>query len=119
MFDYKQPLKELESIKTLEALETFFQTYLGKQGTLTLAFKEMAALSPEEKKEAGKVLSEAKTTLNEAYDNKIQALSIGQINESLNKDLVDVSLEKSAYEIGHRSLLAEVRRESEDICKSM
>lgn len=119
MFDYKQPIKELENIKTLETLEEFFQKYLGKQGTLTLAFKEMAALSPEEKKEAGKILSEAKTLLTEAYEAKVQELSIGQINEALQKDLVDFSLEKSPYEIGHRSLLAEVRREAEEVCKSM
>lgn len=119
MIDSKQILKELENIHTLEALEEFFQKYLGKQGTLTLAFKEMASLSPEEKKEAGKVLSEAKTLLTEAYDTKIQELSMGQINEALEKDLVDFSLEKSPYEIGHRSLLAEVRREAEEVCKSM
>lgn len=119
MIDSKQALKELEKINDIVQLEEFFQTYLGKQGTLTLAFKEMAALSPEEKKEAGKVLSEAKTTLTESYEAKMVALSIGQINEALQKDLVDSSLEKSAYPIGHRSLLAEVRREAEDVCKSM
>jgi phenylalanyl-tRNA synthetase alpha subunit len=79
----------------------------------------MGALSPEEKKEAGKTLSEAKTQINEAYDKKMQELSIAQINEALQKDIVDFSLEKAPYEVGHRSLLAEVRRESEDICKSM
>ncbi|MDD3262499.1 MAG: phenylalanine--tRNA ligase subunit alpha [Candidatus Absconditabacteria bacterium] len=119
MFDYKGALKELETIQTLEQLEEVFQKYLGKQGSLTLAFKEMASLSPEEKKEAGKTLSEAKTLLNEAYEAKLQELSIYQINESLNKDLVDFSLEKSPYNIGHRSLLAEVRREAEEVCKSM
>jgi len=59
----------------------------------------MANLSSEEKKEAGKTLSEAKTLLNEAYETKLQELSIYQINESLNKDLVDFSLEKSPYNI--------------------
>lgn len=119
MFDYKQPIKELEDINTLALLEDFFQKYLGKQGTLPLAFKEMAALNPEEKKEAGKILSEAKTALTEAYEQKLQALSIGEINEALEKDLVDFSLEKSPYDIGHRSLLAQVRREAEEVCKSM
>jgi len=119
MFDYKQSLKEIENINTIEDLEDFFQKYLGKQWLLPLAFKEMAALSPEEKKESWKILSEAKTVLTEAYENKIQALSIGQINEALQKDLVDFSLEKSPYEIWHRSLLAEVRREAEEVCKSM
>ena len=119
MFDYKQALQELEQITTSENLELFFQNYLGKQWKLTLAFKEMATLTPEEKKEAGKNLSEAKTVLTEAYEKKEHILNVHQINESLQKDIVDFSLEKAPYEIGHRSLLAEVRREAEDICKSM
>lgn len=49
----------------------------------------MAAMSPEEKKEAWKGLTEAKTALTEAYDAKAQSLSIAQINEALQKDLVD------------------------------
>ncbi|HCB51776.1 TPA: hypothetical protein DEP21_04400 [Patescibacteria group bacterium] len=63
MFDINKAVQELEQVHTSEQLESFFQTYLGKQGSLTLAFKDMASLSPEEKKEAGKVLSEAKTVI--------------------------------------------------------
>jgi hypothetical protein len=36
----------------------------------------MGALSSEEKKEAGKILSDAKTALTEAYENKERKLSI-------------------------------------------
>jgi len=36
----------------------------------------MATLSPDEKKEAGKVLSEAKTALTDAYEHKERKLSI-------------------------------------------
>ncbi len=119
MFDYQQALQEITVINSLEELENFFQKYLWKQGSLTLAFKEMANLEPEQKKETGKILSEAKTAITNAYEQKIQELSISQINDILNKDLVDFSLEKSPYQIGHRSLLAQVRRESEEVCKSM
>ena len=43
---------------------------------------------------------------------------MGQINEQLEKDLVDISLDISS-EQGSYSLLAEVRRESEEIFKSL
>ena len=119
MFDYKQALIELETVDTVQKLEDFYRKYLGKQWSLTLAFKSMATLSIEEKKEAGKVLSESKTIINEAYEAKEQELNIEQINEILKKDLVDFSLEKAPYSIGHRSLLSQVRRESEEVCKSM
>ncbi len=119
MFDINKAVQELEQVHTSEQLESFFQTYLGKQGSLTLAFKDMASLSPEEKKEAGKVLSEAKTVIWSAYEAKEREISIQQINQQLQSDIVDISLEKEHIETGHYSLLAKVRREAEEICKSM
>ncbi|HCB51777.1 TPA: hypothetical protein DEP21_04405 [Patescibacteria group bacterium] len=46
-------------------------------------------------------------------------MSIQQINQQLQSDIVDISLEKEHIETGHYSLLAKVRREAEEICKSM
>jgi phenylalanyl-tRNA synthetase alpha chain len=43
---------------------------------------------------------------------------MGQINEQLEKDLVDISLDTTT-ENGSYSLLAEIRRDAEEICKSM
>ena len=43
---------------------------------------------------------------------------MGQINEQLEKDLVDISLDVASEE-GSYSILAEVRRDAEEICKSM
>jgi len=37
----------------------------------------------------------------------------------LQSDIVDSSLEKENSELGHYSLLAKVRREAEEVCKSM
>jgi len=56
-------------------------------------FKVMLTLSPEEKKGRGAKLSEIKTKLTEAYEAKEQFFKMAQINEQLEKDLVDVSLD--------------------------
>lgn len=79
----------------------------------------MGALPAEAKKEAGKVLSEAKTTLTDAYEHKERNLSMEGINQKLNEDLVDISLEGNPLEEGSLSLLARVRREAEEVCRSM
>ncbi len=53
----------------------------------------MLTLSPEEKKERGSKLSEIKTKLTEAYEAKEQFFKMAQINEQLEKDIVDISLD--------------------------
>jgi len=53
----------------------------------------MTTLSIEEKKEYGKILSDAKLILSEAYENKEQTLSMESINEKLKEDIVDISVE--------------------------
>ena len=63
-------------------------------------------------------MSEIKTTLTSAYEEKEKNLSMNQINEKLEKDIIDIGLDAKEFEAGKYSILAEVRREVEDICKS-
>lgn len=78
----------------------------------------MLGLSPEEKKERGAKLSEIKTLLMEAYEEKEKTFTLEEINRQLQKDLVDISLD-SSVEVWSYSLLAEIRRDAEEICKSL
>lgn len=78
----------------------------------------MVDLVPEEKKEKGAVLSELKTKLTEAYEAKQQFFKLAQINQQLEKDLVDISLDTTTPH-GSYSILAEIRRDAEEICKGM
>lgn len=119
MIDVKASLQDLEKVADLEQLESFFQQYLGKNGSITLGFKQMGSLSPEEKKTLGQELTEAKNQVTEAYEAKQRALSIDQINAQLNADLVDSSLETADGDQGSFSLLANIRRDAEEVCKSM
>jgi phenylalanyl-tRNA synthetase alpha chain len=93
MIDVKQSLQDLEKVANLEQLESFFQQYLGKNGSITLGFKQMGSLSPEEKKTLGQELTEARNQVTEAYEAKQKTLNIDQINTKLNADIVDFSLE--------------------------
>jgi len=118
MLELKHALWELEKVIDVAQLENFFQIYLGKKWLLNEEFKVMINLAPEEKKNRGAKLSEIKTKLTEAYESKEQIFKMTQINEQLEKDLVDISLDV-AHEEGSYSLLAEIRRDAEEICKSM
>lgn len=119
MIDVKKALEELNLINSTEELETRFQNYLWKKWILNEEFKNMVALDAEAKKEAGKVLSDAKTALTDAYAAKENTISIAIINEKLNQDIVDISLPWNEIEKWHFSLIAKVRRDIEEIYKSM
>lgn len=78
----------------------------------------LVALDSEEKKDKGAKLSDIKTQLTSAYEHKHQQFMVAQINEQLEKDIVDVSLDASV-DHGSYSLLVEVRRDVEEIFKSL
>lgn len=118
MLELAHALWELEKVVEAAQLENFFQIYLWKKGLLNEEFKVMLSLSPEEKKERGGKLSEIKTKLMAAYEAKEQSFKMEEINQQLQKDLVDISLDSSVDEWSY-SLLAEIRRDAEEICKSM
>jgi len=118
MLELNHALWELEKVADVGQLENFFQIYLGKKWLLNEEFKVMLTLSPEDKKERGAKLSEIKTQLTEAYEAKEQSFKMAQINEQLEKDLVDISLDVSVDKWSY-SLLAEIRREVEEIFKSL
>lgn len=74
MFSIDQALQELSAVTNLDQLNGFFDTYLGKQGSLTMEFKTMGSLDPEQKKIIGQTLSDAKVRLTEAYTQKEAAI---------------------------------------------
>lgn len=119
MLNQEQALQELNSITTLEQLESRYQDLLGKKGKLTEALKGLAALSPEEKKVQGGQLSAMRNTLQEAYQAKFDLMKTAEINEQLEKELIESSLPAAELEEGHFSLLTKVRRELEEIARDM
>lgn len=119
MLNQEQALQELTSITSLEQLESWYQNILGKKGSLTESLKNLANLSPEEKKIQGGQLSAMRTTLQDAYQVKFDLLKTAEINAQLEKELIDISLPAAELEEGHFSLLTKVRRELEEIAQNM
>ena len=119
MPEKNQILNELSAVSTKDELETRYQTYLGKKGSITQQFKTMGSLSPEERKNKGQELSALKTALEEAFVEKETTFLMSEINALLEKDLVDISLPAKRLETGHYHLLAKTRREMEEIAQSM
>lgn len=119
MLETDKILKELDLVKDILQLETFFDKYLGKKWLLNEEFKKMTSLSIEEKKTYGKILSDAKALLTDAYADKEQLLSIDNINIKLREDIVDISIEGKKNEQWSFNLITRVRRDLEEAAKTM
>lgn len=96
-------------------LDSLYDQYLWKNGSVTAVFKTMWSLSPEEKKTIGSQLGEIKTHLTSLYEHHSKQFKIAVINKQLQSELIDIhSIGEDA--VGwHYHLLSQVRREAEDI----
>ena len=112
-------LQQLHDTTTLDQISTRHHKYLGKNSDLSQEFKQLANLSPEDKKSKGAELSHYKTTLTESYSQHYNKIYLEHINIQLTKDIVDINVPTQAKSIGHYSLLTKTRRYIEDICASM
>ena len=119
MPNLEEQLQKISNIQTIDELENWFQAILWKKGSITEALKTLGSLSPEEKKEQGGKLSTLKANLQEAYQKKFDELKTAEINEQLEKEVIDITLPWTEIEQWHFSLLTKVRRELEEIAHSM
>jgi len=110
--------KSFENITNMEELESVFDSYLGKFGSISLEFKNFKDLGQEEKKSKWAILSELKNLITELYDQKKSDLLNSQINSFLKNDLVDISIDVKLQAWFH-NLLVQTRKQTEEICSKM
>jgi len=115
--DIKNILAELKWLSSKEQLEEFHKKYLSKKGLISQEFKKVKDLSPEEKKSFWPKMSALKKWIESAYNDVIQKIEINEINEQLSQEIVDHTVDINITQWNF-SLLANVRREVEEICRS-
>ena len=76
-------------LKTLDDLRV---GYVGKKGSLTGQLKSLGQLPPEQRREAGQAINQAKKSLNELLQSRKTELEAQALNERLSSEAVDVSL---------------------------
>jgi phenylalanyl-tRNA synthetase alpha chain len=82
----------IAAVTDLPTLEQVKAQFLGKNGSLTAAFKQMGALSPDEKKAFGAKINVVKTGIEEALEAKRTEITEKAIAEKLARETVDVTL---------------------------
>lgn len=85
----KEALVAVASIADLEQVKA---RYLGKSGVLTEQLKQLGKLPPEERREAGSVINQAKQAVEEAVSLRREALLNAEQAKKLAAEVIDVTL---------------------------
>ncbi|MFL9625630.1 phenylalanine--tRNA ligase subunit alpha [Aeromonas jandaei] len=95
-----QARAEIEGVSDIAALDEIRVKYLGKKGFFTEQMKGLGALSAEERPAAGAVINQAKQQVQDALNERREALEISVLNQKLAAETIDVSLPGRRIENG-------------------
>jgi phenylalanyl-tRNA synthetase alpha chain len=108
--------KAIDTATTVAALAGIEHELFGrKAGALTVALKNLSALSPEEKKKKGQELNLIKTELETALHARRQALAAASADSLSSSDTLDATLDLPIKERGHLHLIHEFIRQAEEV----
>ena len=85
-------LKELTAADTVERLEEWRVTYLGRRGQLTQILRGLGSISQEERQRVGAAANETKSLLEECLAQRDRALKDAEAASQLEGDTIDVTL---------------------------
>ncbi len=114
----------LVSATSLAALAEAQTAVLGKRSALASAHRDLAALDPEERRAAGRVLHEIRTRLEALAAERAAALAARERAEMLDRDRLDLTEVtddevRSVIRRGRLHLVDQTRRELEDVFVAM
>jgi phenylalanyl-tRNA synthetase alpha chain len=90
----------LQRASDLEALEEWRVRHLGRRGRITSLLRQISELPPEERPTFGQHVNEAKRLLQEAFEERKQALRTAALSSVMERDSVDVTLPGTRQEVG-------------------
>ena len=92
--------KYIEESETLQKLEEIRVNYMGKKGIFTELSKKMKDLAADERPKMGQVINEVKEKITSFLDEKNKELKEKELNEKLEKEIIDISLPGTKYNFG-------------------
>lgn len=87
-----QALDELAQAQDLNQLDQVRVNYLGKKGAFTLQMKELGKLDPEQRRETGQAINQAKGQFQQALENSRQQMQQAALEARLAGEAIDVTL---------------------------
>ena len=105
--DALQKIEELNSERDLAALKT---SLFGKTGVLTGLMKGLKDLPPDQKPQAGKEINDLRVELMGLCEQKEKELHRMAIEQTINSQVIDLSIDRPDHAIGHAHPINQVRR---------
>jgi len=98
----EQALSELNSVESLDQLESLRVKYFGRKGQLTRVMKGMSMLSKEERPIIGKFANEVRGRLNQAFEKITVELKRRERSAGLVEEAVDITLPGRHPQLGRK-----------------
>ncbi|MBS3955770.1 MAG: phenylalanine--tRNA ligase subunit alpha [Methylomicrobium sp.] len=95
-----QALNELANAQDLNSLDQVRVHYLGKKGLFTAQMKELGQLDPDQRREAGQVINDAKNKFQDSLDSRKFELQNAALEQRLASESIDVTLPGRGLHVG-------------------
>ncbi|MCQ2802870.1 MAG: phenylalanine--tRNA ligase subunit alpha [Bacilli bacterium] len=112
----KEAIESADSVETFNSIKSFF---LSRKSELMSMMSTLGTLEPEERKEFGQELNQAKEEISKSIDEKIEELSKKELAEKLAKEQIDISLPSSNFTSGGKNPFHVIKDEIVDIFLGM
>ena len=114
--DAEQAFAEADDLDALAAVKP---AHLGDRSPLLNARREIGALPPQARAEAGKRLNESRTAVQSAFDKRRAALSVQRDSRALREEAVDVTLPWDRFPTGARHPITTLSERIADVFLAM
>ena len=114
-----EALENITKANTLEEIVELRNRYMGKKSELASMGSLIATLPPEEKKDFGIEMNEARTTIGNALEEKNNTLKAKALAEKLEKETIDITLPGRENKLGARNPFYIVQDEMKEIFLGM
>ena len=111
--------EKINSANTIQELNNLKVEYLGKTGIITELQSKIKEIPNEEKKTYGMQVNEVRTTFNNLYEEKNNALQEELLNQKLESEKIDITLPSKKTKRGSLHPMTRIQSEFEDIFVSM
>lgn len=116
---YRQLREELERAVDSRSLEEIRISYLGRKGAVTTILQGIKNLPPEERRRTGRLANLLKGRLEEELAERLDRIRDKEMEESLRRERLDITLPGRHVPYGTRHLLSAIIEEIEDIFMGM
>ena len=112
-------LNKIKEAKTSEHILEIRNNFLSKKSELMQMFSLIGRMTPEERKEAGKLINETKISITEALEIKQKDIEQRELNEKLESEKIDISLPSRNYSLGGKNPFYIIKDEMTEIFLGM